>query len=502
MSGPEPIRPPGFARGDHAAMMAPLLREWVLLRERETELLRRIADLVERFSHSRRAVEEPPDAATETAASSGDRPGEPPAHPQDDPTWIDRTIEAVLAGAFSADDEPEDSELPAVDLLLLRSGDTWVGMPWDRVSRLGLSDETQPPSWTPLSLREILGHEGAGNGVDDAAEPYCLTWETTGGPRSLCCEVLGGVVAATAAAARQVDLIWLPDDSAVGGRLMPLVEFFAWSGRDGSPEVEGPVRGFDDPVPPGDSSLTPAGSMPAESAPAPAAEPALAPAAEPAPAPAPEPAPAPAPEPVPAQAPAPVQPETEPKQDPDLSPRPVRPAGIPPAGVIQRSARGVTRFGAMVPPEAGDATPRETGPARRPDMPAGAPSGEFRHPQRPVVGLRSVLVSVRYLPARVAIARACRSLGWFVLETADTAELPDMLRRVHHTVVFIEAPERPDPGWTRELARARDGGARIVGVSSRLRGAAGDPWHGLETVPHLLFPFQEAELEKLIGSLG
>ena len=75
-----------------------------------------------------------------------------------------------------------------------------------------------------------------------------------------------------------------------------------------------------------------------------------------------------------------------------------------------------------------------------------------------------------------------------------------MLQRVHHAVVFIEAPERPEPGWTEELARVREGGALVIGVASRLRGIAGDPWRGLGAIPHLLYPFQEAELERLVES--
>jgi hypothetical protein len=366
-------------------MMAPLLREWVLLREREIELLRRMAELLESSSRGRDAVDDAREAAVETDAPRGDPPDDPSVHPGDDPAWIDRTIDAVLAGAFSADPEPEATELPAVDLLLLRSGGTWVGMPWDRVTRLGLSDDAQPLPCVPLALRDILGLGGTGDTRDDTAEPYCLTWETAGGPRALRCEVLGGVVAAPAAAARGVDLVWLPDDSDAGGRLLPLVEFFASIGGDGRKEVEAPRPRLDDTV----------------------------------------------------RARAPSQ--------------------------------------AM------------TG--------HGGPRRDTRHV------LRSGLVSVRYLPARVAIARALRSHGWFVLEAADAAELPALLQRVHHAVVFIEAPERPEPEWTKELARAQDGGARFIGVASRLRGVAGDPWRGRGATPHLLYPFQEAELERLIESL-
>jgi hypothetical protein len=85
-----------------------------------------------------------------------------------------------------------------------------------------------------------------------------------------------------------------------------------------------------------------------------------------------------------------------------------------------------------------------------------------------------------------------------VLEAADPAELPAMLQRVHHTAVFAEAPERAEPGWIVELVRAQESGTRVIGVASRLRGAASDPLRILGAVPHLFYPFQEVELEKVI----
>ena len=435
MSAPEPIRPAGPAWGDRAVEMAPLLREWALLRERESELLRRMAEILEQSSRGRGATDEARDAAVETSARPGDSPGDASASPAEGPAWIDRTIEAVLASAFSADPEPDTTELPAVDLLLLRSGDTWVGMPWDRVTRLGLSDDTQlAPPCVPLSLREILGFGRLGDGHDGAAEPYCLTWETAGGPRSLFCEVLGGVLVASAAAAREVDLVWQPDDSESGGRLLPLVEFCVSIGRDGRSDVEAPDHHLDD---------TDRGSSPPQAM----AEPVFA-----------ESLPAPAP----------------------LSPIP-----------------GVSHDPGSDSHAAGS---REMWSSRRPGPDHDGSPGGTRHLPHPLGGGCSALVSVRYLPARVAIARALRSHGWFVLEAADTEELPGMLQRVHHTVVFTEAPERPDPEWAKELARAQEGGTRIIGVASRLRGTVGDPWLALGSIPRLLYPFQEAELERLIES--
>ena len=174
-------------------------------------------------------------------AACADAPAE--AH-SGDRSWIDRTIDAALQGVFSADPDPEAEELPAVDLLLLRSGDTWVGVPWDNVAGLGLSDDAESGGRpAPLSLRAILGMEDQPDGGEVAAEPYCLTWKTETGLRTLCCEVLGGVVAAPAAAGRGVDLVWVPGDSATGGRLLPLVEYFASGCRGDREEVTEEARG-------------------------------------------------------------------------------------------------------------------------------------------------------------------------------------------------------------------------------------------------------------------
>ena len=271
-----------------------------------------------------------------------------------------------------------------------------------------------------------------GAGRDDAAEPYGLTWETAGGPRSLCCEVLGGVLVASAAAAREVDLVWLPDDSEAGGRLLPLVEFFASLGRDGDQDVEVPDLDLDDTDRASSPSQATADPVFAESPPAPALSP----------------------------------PITDVAHD----------AGLNPLA----------------------ADPWETGPPRHSEPDHGGSPGGTRPLPCPRGGARSALVSVRYLPARVAIARALRSHGWLVLEAADAGELPAMLQRAHHAVVFTEAPERPEPGWAKGLASAQEDGTRVIGVASRLRGVAGDPWANLGPIPHLLYPFQEAELDRLI----
>lgn len=68
MNGPESVRTDGTSWGDQASMMAPLLREWILLREREIDLVRRIADLLEQSSRDRTTADGGPEAAVETGA--------------------------------------------------------------------------------------------------------------------------------------------------------------------------------------------------------------------------------------------------------------------------------------------------------------------------------------------------------------------------------------------------------------------------------------------------
>jgi hypothetical protein len=498
MSGPEPVSP------SLAARMAPLLREWALLRERERDLFRRMAEVLEQPPPQGPAAASDARGATgETAARrpageggpnrfslnrdedaefsaaepsvrpagalphgpGGDPPADPLPSPPSDPSWVDRTIEAVLAGAFSADPEPEENEPPAVDLLLLRSGDIWVAMPWDRVAALGLSDDALLPAESlPLSLRALLGIDGNENGNESAAEPYRLTWETAHGLRALSCEVLGGVVAASAVAARGVELVWLPDESATGGRLVPLVDFFALGRGRGPEEMEvGPIE-IDEPTHPGAAPESVAGEAGRESPP-------TLDAIVPVPGPSRD---LPSMPPASCAAPAFFEQGFQPAPAPPLESPPSSPASPIVAGdAADAQAAGLSR----------------RTEASRGGMPRGGRSTSY-----------SALVSVRYLPARVAISRALRSHGWFVVEAVGTEELPAMLQRVHHTAVFTEAPERPEPGWLEALVRARDAGTRIIAVSSRLRGTAGDPLRTLGPLSRLLYPFQEVELERLIES--
>jgi hypothetical protein len=519
-------------RHDATAALLSLLREWTLLREREHGLVTQIIELLER--RARGGVERgaAPDngsaaeggrvadgesRADGASGANGDgipdggglvdaagigRPEAAPAtttgdEPPGDRSWIDRTIDAVLKGAFSSDSDPETDELPAVDLLLLRSGDTWVGVPWDNVAGLGLSDDAEAARRPePLSLRVVLGMPGPPDGGDAAAEPYCLTWRTATGVRALCCEVLGGVVAAPAAAGRGVDLVWLPGDSATGGRLLPLVEYFATSRGAGHAEAEEKARAGDDLA---ESSASPHLS-PGDAIPAPRPVPAAALETPPVSPPIPAPPAAAAPVIPPVSPPIPAPPAAAALEVPPASPPiPAPPAAagleVPPASPpipAPAAAAGLPTDRAIPEP-----------PAAAPGAPGLREAGLFRRPEVARVGFsrspgRSALVAVRYLPARVAIARALRTRSWFVVEAADTDELPAMLRNVPHAVVFAESPERPAPGWMEALGDARDAGTRVIGVASRVRGASSNPLRALGDVPRLLYPFQEAELERFL----
>jgi hypothetical protein len=534
MNGPDPVRP------DLASALAPLLREWAQLREQEVELFRRIAETLERSTTTRPAagdasvavpdgaspltspgvsssltegtpadpVAPTPGAAPDPAGAPGAAPGPvvaPGADPTGDPSWIDRTIDAVLAGAFSADEEDDEApELPAVELLLLRSANTWVGMPWDSVAGLGLSDESSPSAEpAAISLHDLLARAGH-HGEAHAVEPYRLTWESPRGLRALSCEVLGGVVAATAAVSRGVELIWVPDESEAGCRLVPMVEFFVTGqgpdpARAASPDPVGPVpppppdpaSPVPDPAPPAPSSTLAPSSVPSGETPA---------------------VPAPS-------APRPLIPR---RLDPPVA---VSVAPVPPAPGATLASPSPQAPEAAEPPTQSHSVPPAAGTLRSVPMPEAPgtvgdppvanlpvpapPAGDAPRKPEPVLGVAagprantslSALVSVRYLPARVAISRFLKSAGWFVLEAADPQELPAMLRRVHHSAVFTEAPDRPDPAWIEALMQARADGARVIGVASRLRVATVDPLRSIGDLPRLLYPFQEAELERLVGT--
>lgn len=435
--------------------LLPLLRELIRLRRRELDLLRRLERQMLLLSamtppapagHGGAEGTDGDEVAAEgapalTAAEEAGGPGPDPAADRD---WIDRTIEAALARAFSGappveamqDEETEGALAPAIDpeLLLVRGGEAWVGFPWESVEGIGLTDEDGPAPAARLSLRSLL--EVAG---DDgpAVEPYRVAWDHGGQTADLTCEALGGVIPASAAASRGLELVVAPlaagDPHAC--RVVTLVEYLAEAAAIPGAAVEPwPVT-----VEVADPRTEP--TAPAEPA-VPAASRVLAAPVEPA---------APAPPAVPDTAAA-IEASTE----LDLATALRRP-------VVVENA-----------PEA-----------------AGAPAATPR----------SAIVAVRYLPARVAVTRVLRSLGWEFTELADPEEVPSLLPPHPPAALFVEPPERQDAAWIESLRQARGAGTHLFVVGSRLRGRAVDPLASLGEVSRLLYPFQEWEIDRLVRAL-
>ncbi len=434
-----------------------LLHELIRLRRRELELLRRL----ERQMLIAAAMAQPrlgapdhaavPEAVTPSAADRAPRadreadgmasqPASSPPIPPSDRDWIDRTIEAALARAFSgqgtdASALEEDSLPPPApaddpDLLLVRGGDAWIGFPWERVQGIGLAEEEPGGIGQAVSLRALLELPAE----DEAsAEPYRVAWDHDGGSVALTCEALGGVVPASAAASRGLELVVVPGRraSAPGCCMQTLVEFLAGYSDDLPAEATGP-------------------------GPAPAAT-----------------------EDESRRTPPLVRLETS--DDPPVSAERTRepgPAESPPAAVpAALSAVGVPA--AAVPAAA---------------VPAAAVPAVARD--------RTAVVAVRYLPARVALTRVLRTQGWQITELADPGDLPGHLASSRATAVFAEPPDGADLSWLEALRRAQSRGAHLFAVGSRLRGRAVDPLASLGEVPRLLYPYQEWEIERVLGALG
>ena len=111
------------------------------------------------------------------------------------------------------------------------------------------------------------------------------------------------------------------------------------------------------------------------------------------------------------------------------------------------------------------------------------------------------LLAVRYLPARVALARWLRLNGWTIQEAVDLPDILIRLRRERFQAVFAEPADLP---WSRlipALKEARDSGAVVIGVGLRQRRSGMEPLRPLGEVPCLHFPFQDAELERVLGLL-
>jgi len=419
-----------------------------------------------------------PAAATapETVASTGARPGAP-STPAGSPAAASKSGSAAERPPLP----PEDPEL-----LLLRSGQTWVGFPWADVGGIGLAEEAEDDG-SGASLAWILREDVSG---PPPAEPYRITWETSGGTRALLCEVLGSVVAASVAATRGVELVLSPGPATGEGaepcQVRTLVEFL----------VEPRVRVEAPPRRPDVGLLERLGLERRAEVPAPEARSCTSEPEAPA-------TPRPEPEARVPEIPASVV-ETAPQPGPE--PQLLEDAGTPPA---------VDEGDGLPPPRTAvsdevstesPGIPEDTVPASEPapvgggpdprvaDSPAnGAPAARATGP--------AALVAVRYLPARVTISRQLRALGWFVTEAADNQELPSLIRRLPYRVVFAEAPETPELAWMEAVRHAREARIPVFAVASRLSWRGGRAAAASGAAARLLYPFHESEVEKLLAEL-
>jgi hypothetical protein len=338
------------------------------------------------------------------------------------------------------------------DLLLLRSGELSAGFPWQKVAGIELSEEAEAGA-PAISMHAIL--EG-GNGRSVADEPYRINWKSQDGAGALTCEFLAGVVPASSAASRGVELVLEPVETSpeAACRVITLLDYLT-----GEPE-----RAPEEPAPEF-----------AANAPEPAAEAVEAVQVEA----------------VQVEA---VQVEAEaPTARVELLPPSITmPAATPP----------------VVPPSVPPYVPTLVASAAPPALPAMPDMASY--PAAAVITPRigpdefprgPALVAVRYLPARVAIARVLRSLGFFAAEAPDNQELPTLLSRGSYSVVFAEPPDPVDPSWQEALKRAHESGIAVAVVTSRLRARARDPLRLLQDAPRLYHPFREGEIERTLGTL-
>ncbi len=105
----------------------------------------------------------------------------------------------------------------------------------------------------------------------------------------------------------------------------------------------------------------------------------------------------------------------------------------------------------------------------------------------------AALVAVRYLPARVALARALRHSGWTVTEDADVNEAISRRSTPPPALLCVELPETTAEVSHRVRAIAK-AGTQVFLIASRHRVV-----DALEMpeLPRLLHPFTEGELERL-----
>ena len=418
--------------------------------------------------------------------------------------------------------EPEDpSWVAEVPLLLLGQADVWVGFPWDHVERVALSEEVELPEGSEyrFSLGAILQ-------VDREEEPYSLVWTQDGGPATLSCARIGGIVTIDGAVDRSIDSVIHPrvegpDPTPV---LLTLGDFIVElrSRRNVPPSAAGSTA-------PREDEASRNGEPEPESEPESERQPA------------PEPKPEPEHRPerergieselqsAPEREPEPehrsglepeLQSESEPEQQPE--PEPELDSIVTPASDVDESSDPSSEEADSIydalpdrisaEPVGGSAA-LET--ASAPSIPIDSPTAdepcEESEPREAKIlpnrlngGRRSVphaLVAVHYLPARVAVVRMLRSAGWSVEEEAQPQHLFRRLQGQAPDVLFVE-PTAPFSESTQEkLHELVASGARVVVLGSRLRPGQSAPKGVLGAAPRLHFPFTEEESRELLGYL-
>ena len=114
----------------------------------------------------------------------------------------------------------------------------------------------------------------------------------------------------------------------------------------------------------------------------------------------------------------------------------------------------------------------------------------------------NALVAVRYLPARIAVCRALRQMGWTVEEVADLDRAAERLVARRYGAVFMDVSQPLPLELRRTVERDELADLRWIAIGSRLRTVTEVPPRPLVDAPRLFFPFGEEEARNLIGSLS
>lgn len=486
-----------------------LVKTWIRHREVELELLRRLEQSWAQPEPEHRAEEVAALAPEAELAVSGSRvDAEGPtveSIADEEREFVESTRRARLAEMEQVDavriaesaiadpqEQPESiaeepDSIAEVPLLLLGQADTWVGFPWDRVERVALTEEVELPEESEyrFSLGAILH-------VDREEEPYSLVWTQDGGPVTLSCARIGGIVTIDGAADRSIDLIVHPRSGGGDSRpiLLSLRDFMAElratrrSHREGMPPMregdsedrvsDSPKEETVDREP--DSSYEESAARESDS---PNEESAARQSDSP------------------AEELADREPETA-AEEPDsiYDALPTDQGSSPP--ISEGRHHSLDADGPQPVPLGID--------SHRDHVPNGSPERSDEKPSanRLNGGRRSIphaLVAVHYLPARVAVVRMLRGAGWSVEEEAQPLNLARRLQRQSPDVLFVE-PTGPLPEPVQDqLQSLLSGGARIVVLGSRLRPGQAAPDGVLGRAPRLHFPFTEEESRELLSYL-